>query len=231
MTITLAIEVSNPSASPGARAIALARVHDDGTIEELGAGVMPKNTRGSDGVMALIDRVCAEAAVPPAEIGAIAVSVGPGGYTALRIATTTAKVLARTLDCALIPVPTAEVASVRIQDEQLPAIITLASKGEKAWCAMVRADGRGGRLIEPLGVIEPGALEGSGAMHIFADSHLPAGFAAYADRHAIAVHPIMLDAGDCIRASLRRPSVAPSDLVPIYAREPDAVTQWRERHG
>ena len=181
--------------------------------------------------MAVIDQVCAQAGLTPGDIGSIAVSIGPGGYTALRIATTTAKVLAGTLGCTLIPVPTARVASRGIGGEQLPAVVALASKGTRAWCAIVRADGRGGASIEPLGVLEPDALVGSGATHLFADSYLPAGFCEHAARHGITLAPLVLDAGDTIRASVGIPPIEPGGLAPLYAREPDAVTQWRDRHG
>jgi tRNA threonylcarbamoyl adenosine modification protein YeaZ len=231
MTITLAIEVSNPSASPDACAVALARVRTDSAIEDLGAGVMPRNARGSDGVMALIDHVCAQASIAPSDLDAIAVSIGPGGYTALRIATTTAKVLARTLGCALIPVPSVLVAAQRIEQSELPAMIALASKGAKAWCAVVRADEHNERTIEELGVIDPSGARWTGIRQLIADSHLPKGFCEHADEHAIELRPLVLDARDCLLASIGRDPIDPAAMSPLYAREPDAVTQWRDRHG
>lgn len=231
MSITLAIEVSNPSASPSACAVALARVRTDGTVDDLGAGVMPKNARGIDGVMALIEQVCADADVAPSDLGAIAVSIGPGGYTALRIATTTAKVLASTLGCSVIPVPSVLVASRRVDQSELPALIALASKGAKAWCAIVRADEHDERTIETLGVIDPSGLQGTSITHLIADSHLPKGFSAHAEANGIKVRQLVLDARDCLLASIGRDPIDPAKLTPMYAREPDAVTQWRDRHG
>ncbi|HCT44583.1 MAG TPA: hypothetical protein DF699_05175, partial [Phycisphaerales bacterium] len=88
---------------------------------------MPKGTRGSDGVMRAIELICECNGVRPGSIARILVSVGPGGYTALRIATTTAKMLAHTLGAEVIPVPSALVASTALTPGMCPALITLAS--------------------------------------------------------------------------------------------------------
>lgn len=228
MTIVLGIEMSNPTASPDASAVAVARCDEHGgVLETLAHAPMPKGARGSDGVMALVQTLCAQAGVKPAEIARIAVGVGPGGYTALRIAATTAKVLADTIGCAVVPVPAVRVAAGRIAPEKRPAAVALASKGERAWCAIVGEDG----TIEELGVVEAAGMLERGPRALFGDAHLPGSFRAGCAGARIEVCPVVLDARDCIAAAARCPAVDPMDLGPIYAREPDAVTQWRARHG
>ncbi len=230
MTIVLGIEMSNPTASPDSPAVVIGRRTDDGVYERLVQRTMPKAARGADGVMAVVDDACAQIGILPADIGGIAVGIGPGGYTALRIATTSAKVLANTLGCVLYAAPSAEVAGVRIRGEQCPAIIALASKGDKAWCTRVRMDG-GQRVYETIGVVDASVLESVGVMHLFADSHLPESFVQRCETVGVAVHPIVFDAGDCIEVAMGRGVVEPMELMPMYAREPDAVTQWRDRYG
>ena len=55
-----------------------------------------------------IDALVAEAGIAKADIGTVAVSVGPGSYTGLRIGVTAAKTLAWALGCDLVAVPTLE---------------------------------------------------------------------------------------------------------------------------
>ena len=55
-----------------------------------------------------IDAIVAEAGIAKSDIGAVAVSVGPGSYTGLRIGVTAAKTLAWALGCGLAGVPTLE---------------------------------------------------------------------------------------------------------------------------
>ena len=78
----LGIETSNPSI-----AASVALGESSGTID---AEPVEAGTRRSDDLMSAIERVCARVGASPRELASIAVSVGPGSYTSLRVAITTA---------------------------------------------------------------------------------------------------------------------------------------------
>ncbi len=222
--IVLALELSNPSVSSDAHAAALYRIKDS-VAECVGSMPMPSGIRSSDGIMVLIESLCSECSVPPTVINRIVVSTGPGGYTALRISTTTAKVLAHTLGCELVGVETHRVAAQCVERSAFPALIALASKNQHAHCSLVTEDGSVGIL----GVIDSAQLESLSIRTLVSDAHLPKSFANYASEHAIEVQQIVLDARHVLAAAIGNDPVEPLNLEPIYAREPDAVTQWRER--
>lgn len=52
-----------------------------------------------------IEYLCRETGVPLAHVSAVAVGIGPGMFTGLRVGVTTAKVLAQTLRVPIIPIP------------------------------------------------------------------------------------------------------------------------------
>lgn len=224
----LAIEMSNPSASTEACAVALFSSNKY-NISLIGALPIAPGMRSSDSIMVLIESLCSEHDISPNKITQIIVSVGPGGYTALRISSTTAKVLAHALGCSVIAVPTALVAGAAIDPAHRPALIALASKNQQAHCAVAHADGS----VETVGVI--GAtqigdlIDSFGIRSIVADSHLPSSFAEQAEQLGIEIHPIVLDAKNCLDAAEGIDPISPIELAPIYAREPDAITQWRQR--
>ena len=126
----LAIEASNPSADPdpGMASVAGARLLEDGTPGEVVEVAYPAATRDRDGLLPAIDEVRAHLCVESGSLARIYVSVGPGGYTGLRVSVTVAKSLAYATGATVVGVPSATVA---IGDHRPdgPFLVCLASKG------------------------------------------------------------------------------------------------------
>jgi tRNA threonylcarbamoyl adenosine modification protein YeaZ len=259
--ITLAIEVSNPSAvapgdvaGPGAPhapggpdltgpTIALAR----------GAGVFEQealstaDSRHDDDLMPAIDRMVRRAGLAPLDIARVAVSIGPGGFTGLRVAVATAKAIGEATIARLalkgdaarvcVGVPSAHVAALnwlsgrRAAAEPAPFAVALASKRDTAWLTTFSAGGEPGR----------GALAGADALAsararaglrvLLADRFLPESMRDRAAALGIAIEPPVLSAAACARVAAAMPGVDPAALLPLYPREPEAVTKWRALHG
>jgi tRNA threonylcarbamoyladenosine biosynthesis protein TsaB len=69
-----------------------------------------------------------------ADLGAVAVSTGPGNFTGLRIGLATAKTLAWSLGCPLVPVPTLEVLAAQFPFSPDPiGVLMDAKRGEVFW--------------------------------------------------------------------------------------------------
>ncbi len=70
----------------------------------------------------------------PEDLGAVGVSVGPGNFTGLRIGLATAKTLAWSLGCPLVPVPTLEVLAAQVPFQPHPiGVVMDAKRGEVFW--------------------------------------------------------------------------------------------------
>lgn len=65
-----------------------------------------------------IEEILKEAELKPAELDAIAVSMGPGSYTGLRIGVSAAKGLCFSLDKPLIAIPTLEILAHQVKTEK-----------------------------------------------------------------------------------------------------------------
>ncbi len=223
----IAIECSNPGACADGRGeVGLARIHSDGSLACVGVRPLDESMRGSDGIMSGIDALCSEHGIGKQQIARVVVSVGPGGYTGLRVSVTLAKVLALSLRCSVVSVPTAAVAQA-CRATHDGAVIALASKNGKAHCTRVG----GGADLQVIGVIGAEEIAGIGGGVLVADKHLPAGMRDAATQSGMVIEELRLGAQGCFKASEGRNAVDPSELSVMYAREPDAVTQWRALHG
>jgi tRNA threonylcarbamoyladenosine biosynthesis protein TsaB len=70
----------------------------------------------------------------PTDLHAVAVSLGPGNFTGLRIGLATAKTLAWSLGCPLVPVPTMEVLAAQFPFHPHPiGVVMDAKRGEVFW--------------------------------------------------------------------------------------------------
>ncbi len=97
----------------------------------------------AENIMRLVDEVLTEASCPPAAIGAIAVSAGPGSFTGLRIGFSVAKGLAYALDKRLITIPTLRALAFRavesgsVNEDFVVAAID--ARRDEVYCSCFRA--------------------------------------------------------------------------------------------
>ena len=118
--------------------------------------------------------------------------------------------------------------------------VTLAAKGETTWVQVCRARGTGeSRQVEPVGaarVVRADELRSAcdaagGAGVLVGDRYLPEPVRSEAARLGMEVVEPVFDARACLAIGRTLPAVDPVELLPIYPREPEAVSLWRERRG
>ncbi len=220
----LAIEASQRTAS-----VAVRRAPGAAALER----TVPAPERDRDHLMASIDACCREAGVAVRDLAAIAVSVGPGGFTGLRVACATAKALAEVSGCRLVAVPSALVAARAAAADGVlpdgPCLVVLAAKGGDAWCA--RVDVAGTIPAERAAGLE--AILPACPGPVVADEHAPQCWgAAMAARGVVPARwtaTACLEVGEALLAA--GTAVDALRLGPIYPRPPEAVALWEARHG
>ena len=85
----------------------------------------------SERLLSAVDRLLADCGLAPADLEGLAVSVGPGSFTGLRVGLATVKGLAMALDLLVAPVPTLDALAARLPFADAPVCPILdARKGE-----------------------------------------------------------------------------------------------------
>lgn len=178
-----------------------------------------------------------ETGVSPDAIRAVAVAVGPGGFTGLRVSVAFAKAFALARGIPAIPVPSAALfaASDRARGGRGPWLVALASKAQTAWAALVDDPlvAIDGDIVDAsaLATLAAEAARAGGAL--LADDHLDPALAACASAEGVATRTLAVEprvfAEISAEIHARGGAVAPAALLPVYAREPEAVTNWRAR--
>lgn len=237
-TLALAIEASNPSAigaptGPGPGA-ALARVAPDGTFALLATEPLRIVGRHADDQLACILRACHAASIQPRHLRLIAISGGPGGFTALRIAVATAKMLALAASggsgtpCRAACIPTAHALAHshrQASGSTGTLAVALAGKADVVHLTVFDPDPRPSQLRGP----DAAAALAGGAL--LADDHLPPAWRAACAAAGVPIIAPRYDPVALFSLLATTPTIDPADLAPIYGREPEAVALWRARHA
>jgi tRNA threonylcarbamoyladenosine biosynthesis protein TsaB len=198
--------------------------------------------RHDDRLMPAIDAICRRAGIGPADLGGVAVSLGPGGFSGLRIGLTTAKLLAHTLNIPVVGVPSAEVVAAGTPD--IPAnarriLVVLAAKREHGWLTRLERTGEGAAWAI---AVDPPPRTGDAIDvpwtdldAVVADEHLPETFRAAAAAARVAIIPPVFDPVACLALGRARLAAGEDDdpmvLSPIYPGPPEAVVRWDALHG
>ena len=235
--ITLAIETSNPSTCDSE--VAVGRRNHSGAGELLSCQTLTPTNRHDDALAPAIDRAVRQAGLTPGDLDRIAVSVGPGGFTSLRIAVASAKGIALATGARCVAVPTALIAASRAfeQDDALGCVaVALASKRDSAWIAVIdrtsdleTQSAAAGEAMDLAGLAQ--VIDSHRVDTVIADEHLPTPMHEWLGKQAIAMAPPALGAAQCLDLSWELPERASVELAPIYPRPPEAVRKWRELHG
>ena len=184
----------------------------------------------SERLMSAVDRVLADARWTPRELTGLAVAVGPGSFTGLRIAVSTVKGLALALGLPIAAVPTLDAMAAALPWAALPVCPVLDARKGEVYASLHRWDGAAMRREwEPQALApealaarltEPTLVVGDGARHV-------------ASPHARTLGaPPRLPSPACVGAlgleRLRRgETVTAAALAPFYLRPSEAELKRR----
>jgi tRNA threonylcarbamoyladenosine biosynthesis protein TsaB len=93
--------------------------------------------------MSAVDRLLADCGLAPADLDGLAVSVGPGSFTGLRVGLATVKALAMALDLPVAPVPTLDALAARLPFADAPVCPILDARKGEVYLSLYRWSGSG----------------------------------------------------------------------------------------
>lgn len=226
--LCLAIETSNPSVGAS---VGVGLLHDDRS-ELLASEPLREVGRNEDDLLPAIDRVVRAAGVTARDLRVVCVSIGPGGYTSLRVACAAGKMIAEAAGAMAAPVPTAGIARVGVGGADVGRVgVCLASKDESVHVTEFPAGWTLERGVPPGQVLRGAEVPLERLEVLVGDRFLPPSlFEQLRGWGGRVVDPALTPAG-CLEIARYVGMVDPMELNPLYPREPDAVTLWRARHG
>lgn len=161
----------------------------------------------------------------------VAVDVGPGLFTGLRVGVATAKALASALDIPVVAVSSLDILAHRLRWTGRPvASVVDARRGEVFWALYQPADGEMAAVTEPA-VVAPVVLEEE--LRRLPGDLLVAGDGArryLAEEFDVAPeefdHP---SAAELLELAATRPALSPEKVTPMYLRGADVRIGWEQR--
>jgi tRNA threonylcarbamoyladenosine biosynthesis protein TsaB len=185
----------------------------------------------SERLMAAVDHVLGDARWTARDLGALAVAIGPGSFTGLRIAVSTVKGLAFALGVPIAAVPTLDAMAAALPWAALPVCPVLDARKGEVYASLYRWDGAAMRREWDYLALSPEALAAR-----FREPVLLAGDGAGSVRSPYArlvPPPRRLPSPACVGAlgleRLRRgETTTAAALTPFYLRPSEAELK---RHG
>ena len=208
----------------------------------LGAVYSSRGKRHAETLTPAIDFLCRQTRVELRDIGAVAVDLGPGMFTGLRVGIAAGKAIAHARRLPMIGVTSLDLLAfpARFSNRRLVCAID-AGRGEIFHASYRHSPGGVQRLTEPrvgsaddlaselMALDEEVLLVGDGALRYRERFD---GLRRVELGDSGVAHP---SAGSLVQLAharaLREEFVTPTELTPLYLRKPDAEIGWTTRHG
>ncbi len=228
--ITLALDTSGTVGS-----VAVARSDDDGAAEVVASVTIERGMRHGVELFPALERALEQAGVGARELDLVAVGIGPGSYTGLRVGITAARALAYACGAELLGVPTCDALADSLTPGDRPLAVVIDARVRAVYLAIyepVQAEGRwerrdGPTLLPPVGAadrVPAGALvvgDGPDA-HDDAFRRFSRATAPHASPAAHVARLALLRHRDGERGRI-------DDVVPLYLRRSSAELRHEER--
>ena len=206
----------------------------------IGLFEVTKGRRHAETLVPAIDFTLRQAGIDLDEISVVAVDVGPGLFTGMRVGLASATALAQALRIPMIGISSLDLLAFTQQHADKIVVPVIDARKSEVFYAMYRpVPGGVQRVVEPqVGSVddlvadlmarsEDSLLLGDGSRR-YRDEIIE-GFRCQigGDDHPSAAPLVQL----AHAKALREDWVQPRDIEPIYLREPDAVINWQTRAG
>jgi tRNA threonylcarbamoyladenosine biosynthesis protein TsaB len=215
-----------------------------GLVAEVGIGgpAEPGHPRHAERLAPAIEYARREGGVDLAHVSAVAVSIGPGMFTGLRVGVTTAKVMAQALRIPVIPIPSLDLLAYPLRHARGLVVPAIDARRHELYYAIYRSVPGG---IQRESGYELGtASDLAGELEARAEEALLCGDGALRSRDAFAqlervdhAGPghVAPDLGALVELGAaryeREEFVVASDIVPMYLRRSDAELTWQRRQA
>jgi tRNA threonylcarbamoyladenosine biosynthesis protein TsaB len=188
-----------------------------------------------------IDFVCKQANVSLDDIGAVAVDIGPGLFTGLRVGVATGNALASALDVPMVGLTSLDLlaAAAGHQPDRRIAAVVDARRAEVYWALYQSNPDRPVQLTEyavhpPAAVAEQLAQQSDGCLGV-GDGALRYGDQLTTGTKVEVAGPELAYPSVSVLVRLARPlavegrTTAPGTLTPLYLRKADVRINWQQR--
>jgi tRNA threonylcarbamoyladenosine biosynthesis protein TsaB len=198
--------------------------------------------RHAESLAPSIDFLRRQARVDLHEIGCVAVDVGPGLFTGLRVGIATGKAIAHALRVPMIGVSSLDLVAFPVRWSPRLVVVAIDARRGEVFTARYRQVPGGIQRLAESRVCSPGDLAsdlvatgedvllvGDGALR-YRDAFGDVDVVELTDQGL--AHPSAASLVQLAHAqALREEFVQPSDLEPLYLRKPDAEVNWAVRDG
>jgi tRNA threonylcarbamoyladenosine biosynthesis protein TsaB len=222
--------------------VALANQHGVLGRVEIGGTATAGPPRHAETLAPAIAWCMEQCGVQPAQVSAVAVGIGPGMFTGLRVGVTTAKIFAQALRIPVIPIASLDLLAYPLRYAHGLVVATIDARRHEVYWAMYRPVPGGVQRVSEYELGSPedlvGELQARGEETLVCGDgglRFPEVFADLGRRVELAgpahASPSLTALVDLAHVRFEREDfVAPRDVLPMYLRRSDAELEW-DRKG